>query len=97
VANPAHIHINHAASSNLGFGGKLLAATGDELARLNELNQFQLYKIYRTLLAKLAELFPNGIPQDDLNALYSMMLNHGIGWYDMREQLHQQHITPGIL
>ena len=97
VASPQHIHVQHAKESNLGFGGKLLAAEGDELVRLNELNQFQLYKIYHSLLNKTAELFPLGIRQDHLNAVYSMMLNHSMGWFGARQQLHQQKITPGIL
>ena len=96
VANPQHIHIQHAKESNLGFGGKLLAASGDELARLNELNQFQLYRTYFATMQRAAEVY-GSIKQDDLNGLYSMMLNHGMGWYQARENLHRYHITPGIL
>jgi len=97
VANPQHVHIQHKSESNLGFGGKLLAAQGEELARLNELNQFQLYKTYYETLKRAGELFPTGIKQEHLNALYNMMLGHSIGWYNAREELHLNEITPGIM
>lgn len=97
VNDPQHIHIQHSSDKNLGFGGKLLAATGGELARLNELNHFQLYELYRLTLAQAAKMFPSGIAQNDLNSLYTMMLNHSMGWYEARKHLHLNNITPGVL
>jgi hypothetical protein len=97
VADPQHVHVQHSSEKNLGFGGKLLAAKGDELARLSELNHYQLFSLYRACLEIGQKIRPEGIPQEDLVPLLNMMLGQAIAWHDRRKDLHINHITPGVL
>lgn len=97
VADPQHVHVQHPSEKNLGFGGKLKAASGDELARLNELNHLQLLKLYRECLAIGQKIRPDGIPQHDLIPLLNTMLGQSIALLDAREILRVKGITPGNL
>lgn len=97
VCNPQHVHVTHAGLDNTGFGGKLLAAQGDESMRLNELNQFQLLQVYFACLEKVQEVHPNGIKQPDYDGLISMIVGHAYGWLKARMVLHNAGVTPGVM
>jgi len=97
VADPQHVHVTHSSEQNLGFGGKLKAATGDELMRLNELNHLQLLKLYRECLRVGQKICPDGIEQEHLVPLLNTMIGQSIGLLDAREVLRVNGITPGNL
>lgn len=98
VANPQHVHSNIPDTDNVGFGGKMLAATGDELARLKELNHFQLLRLYFDIMDKVKELRPEGdFPQEDWQPLVQTCLGQSYAWLHRRIELHDKKITPGIM
>ena len=97
VANPQHVHVNHADSNNMGFGGKLAAAAGEDLLRLTELNHFQLLRLYFACWDAAQSLHPEGIPDEDTNALVNMILGQSKGWLDARSRLHANKIIPWIM
>jgi len=98
VNQPSHLHVEHAGADNMGFGGKLRAVVdAQERMRLNELNQAQLFRLYRSCLAYAQKEFPNGIPQEHLVPLLNMMIGQSIGWLVEREKLSEADVTPGKL
>lgn len=100
VGEPLHVHYNAADVKNMGFMGKLRGAeaAGDteELARLNELNRFQLFELYFNCKASQQRLFPLA-HQEDQQAALQMMVDQAVGWYGERVKLHTLGITPGTL
>lgn len=97
VANPQHVHVNHADSQNTGFQGKMRGASGDELARLNELNHFQLFSLYIAIADRAQQLHPEGIGPDDWIPLMNTCLMQAKAWSERRHELHEDGITPGVL
>jgi hypothetical protein len=100
VADPQHVHVLHADLQNMGFGGKLLAAqaSGDKelLARINELNRFQLYGLYYRIKLRQQELYPLA-HQEDQSALVNMLVQQSAGWFEEREKLHANGWMPGVI
>lgn len=98
VANPQHVHVQHEDVNNLGFQGKLLGAQGnqEELARLNELNRFQLFQLYFQCKSAQQKFFPLAHAEDQ-QAAVQMMVDQACGWYMERVKLHQLGITPGVM
>jgi hypothetical protein len=98
VANPQHVHSNVPDVDNVGFQGKLAGASGDELARLNELNHFQLLRLYFDLADKVKELFPDGkFALEDWQPLVNTILGQSYAWLHARISLHEKKIVPGVL
>jgi glycosyltransferase involved in cell wall biosynthesis len=97
VANPQHVHVQHAGADNMGFGGKLLAAEGDEALRLAELNHAQLFRLYQACAAFAERLHPEGLKNDDYYAVLNTMLGQSQAWLAAREVLSANGITPGAL
>lgn len=100
VANPQHVHYMAADLGNMGFQGKMRAAeaSGDKetIARINELNRFQLFELYFKTALRAQELYP--LSHDgDRNAITQMLINQACGWYQERANLHANSITPGTL
>ena len=100
VANPQHVHFMAEDLDNMGFQGKMRAAeaSGDKetIARINELNRFQLFELYYRAKLRQQELYPLAHGQDQ-NTLVEMILAQAAGWYRERVNLHENRITPGIL
>lgn len=96
VANPQHVHVTHASVENMGFQGKLLAATGDESLILNELNQFQLLALYFDC-AERAQQLHQGLPAEAQNGIVQKILDHAQGLLQTRTILNAKGIQPGIL
>lgn len=94
VANPQHVHVRHAGLDNAGFEGKLRAATGDQAKQLNELNHFQLARVYMQCAVKAQQLY-NVAGADE--HIVNMMLGQLQGWLSAREILHANGITPGVI
>lgn len=99
VAQPSHLHVEHSGKENMGYGGKLRDETisHDERLQLNELNQAQLFRLYRSCLGYGQQMFPEGIPQEHLVPLLNMMIGHSIGWLTEREKLSEFDVVPGKL
>jgi malonyl CoA-acyl carrier protein transacylase len=97
VMNPQHVHVQHASADNMGFVGKLRAATGEESMRLNELNQAQLFRLYQACAAYAERLHPEGMQGEDYYSVLNMMLGHSQGWLAAREILSANNIIPGAL
>jgi hypothetical protein len=97
VANPQHVHVNHADAQNTGFQGKLRGATGDELARLNELNHFQLFSLYIAIADRAQQLHPEGVAAEDWIPLMNTCILQAKAWSERRQELHEQGVTPGVL
>jgi glycosyltransferase involved in cell wall biosynthesis len=100
VANPQHVHVQHAEPGNMGFQGKLRAAeaSGDaaQLARINELNRFQLLELYYATAVRAQALYPMA-HQVDRDALLNMIIAQAAGWLSERKNLHANGWTPGVL
>ena len=97
VCNPQHVHVQHSALDNMGFGGKLLAAEGDEALRLAELNHFQLLQLYDATLEKALEITGGKMQQAHYNAGLNMILGQSKGWLEARKVLHAKGITPAVM
>lgn len=97
VANPQHVHYMAADMENMGFQGKMRAAekAGDKeaIARINELNRYQLFECYFLAAKRQTELYPMAKP-DDTQAMVQMLVNQGVGWYLERANLEKEKITP---
>ena len=100
VANPQHVHYMAEDLENMGFQGKMRAAeaSGDKetIARINELNRFQLFQLYCLTKLRQQQLYPLA-HNDDQNALVNMMISQAVGWYHERDNLHKNGITPGVI
>jgi len=100
VAEPHHVHVTHSDLENMGFQGKMRAAEQagdkDQIARINELNRFQLLDLYFSILVESSELYPMA-HQNDKNAILQMVLNQAHGWLIERKNLHELGIAPGGL
>jgi Glycosyl transferase family 2 len=100
VANPQHVHVQHASLDNMGFQGKMRAAAerGDpaEITRINELNRFQLCDLYYTLALRAQQMYPMA-HTNDMNALVNMILSQTGGWLNDRKKLHEMGLAPEIL
>jgi hypothetical protein len=97
VANPQHVHVQHSSTENMGFQGKLRGATGNEIMQLAELNHFQLAQLYMDSYEKAQALHPEGIDQNAINSILSMILGQTKGWIERRKDLHVHNIVPGVL
>lgn len=97
VCNPQHVHVEHAAIDNMGFTGKLMAATGDDVYRIAELNHFQLLQLYDACFVKAMELYGQKIDPNAHNACLSMIIGQAKAWLEARKVLHAKGIAPGVL
>lgn len=97
VAEPHHVHVTHADAQNTGFQGKLRAAEGDELARLNELNHLQLFALYKACADQANRMFPESVPWEDFGPVINTMLAQAGAWLEARYVLMDKGITPGAL
>ena len=97
VANPQHVHCEVASLSNMGFQGKLRAATGEDALCVAELNHFQLLRLYFACWEAAQSLHPEGISDEDTNAIVNMILGQSKGWLDARSRLHANKIIPWIM
>lgn len=91
-----HVHVNVKASDNAGFGGKMQAAQGDELARLNELNHYQLLGLYLACNEKATQLHGK-LPDEHMLPLVEMICSQAAAWYGRRTELHEHGIQPGMM
>lgn len=100
VANPQHVHFMAEDLDNMGFQGKMRAAeaSGDKetIARINELNRFQLFELYFLAKIRQQQLYPLAHKADQ-DALINMILAQAAGWYAERANLHAKGITPGVI
>lgn len=100
LANPQHVHYMAEDLDNMGFQGKMRAAekSGDQatIARINELNRFQLFGLYYLTKLKQQELYPLAHAEDQ-NALVNMILSQAAGWYAERESMNMAGIAPMAL
>ena len=100
VPEPLHVHQRVADVKNMGFGGRLkgaeLAQDWDGLARINELNHFQLFELYFECHLAQQSRYPLAHANDQ-SAPVNMMLGQAIGWYRKRKELHDKKLTPGIM
>lgn len=97
VCNPQHVHVQHENIENLGFQGKLLAATGDDSLLLNELNHLQLMMLYDSTLARAMQLHPTGIPADAYNDAANMIFGQAQGLLGARRILNEKGLRPMVL
>jgi len=97
VSNPQHVHCEVASLTNMGFQGKLRAATGEDALRVAELNHFQLCNLYDRCATLAQEFHPDGVPADDWSAVIQMVLGQTGAWLRAREVLHEHGLTPGVL
>lgn len=97
---PMHVHQTVADVNNMGFQGKMRGAEAagnkEELARLNELNHFQLFELYFSCKVAQQRLYPLAHPQDQ-NVPVQMMIDQAVGWYNRRSELHAAGLVPGVL
>ncbi len=96
VGSHQHVHVNVKHADNAGFGGKLQAAAGDDLARLNELNHYQLLGLYLACYEKATQLYGN-LQDPHRLPLIEMICGQAAGWYGRRTELHERNITPGVM
>lgn len=100
IAEPHHVHVQHASFDNMGFEGKMRAAqaSGDQetMTRINELNRFQLFELYFMAKIRQQQLYPLAHHQDT-DPLVTMILSQAGGWLQERKNLHANKWTPGIL
>lgn len=97
VCNPQHVHVEHASIDNMGFGGKLAAATGDDVYRITELNHYQLLQLYDACFTKAMELYGQNINPGAHNACLNMIFGQAKALLEARKVLHSKGIIPGIL
>jgi len=97
IANPQHVHVMHKGLDNMGFGGKMRAAeeSGDKetIARINELNRFQLLDLYFATAVRQQQLYPMAHAADT-NIMIGMILQQAQGWLNERKNLHTMKVTP---
>lgn len=95
-----HVHQKVADVRNMGFEGKLRGATADGdvdgLARLNELNHYQLFELYYECHLAQQNRYPLA-HDNDKAAPISMMLGQAVSWYRRRKELHDKKIMPGVM
>lgn len=100
VNRPLHVKVEYADLGNMGFQGKLKAAekSGDKelMARINELNRFQLFELYFKLKLRQQAAYPMAHAADQ-QALVDMILTQAQGWYQERSNLHANKWVPGII
>lgn len=100
VTKPSHVHVMHSDLGNMGFQGKMRAAEAEgdraQMTRINELNRFQLFKLYFSILETASRLYPM-LGAQDKALLLQMVLNQAHGWMIERDKLHADKITPGIM
>lgn len=94
VCNSQHVHVTHADLNNLGFQGRMLAATGEDALRHNEGNHYQLCAMLCRCFDAAYQLHPDGIPQDAYQALLNHILGQSRAWLEARKKLHQMKIQP---
>lgn len=94
VANPQHVHVQHADINNLGFQGKLRAATGEDAWRHAEANHYQLAAMYSRCFDAAYQLHPEGLPDRAYEALLNNIFSQSRAWLEARKKLHQMHIQP---
>lgn len=100
VAEPHHVHFMAADVNNMGFGGKLRGAElrGDkaEMARLNELNRFQLFELYYKTAERATKLYPM-MHEQDRSSLIQSIVDQAVGWYNERKNLHRNGWRPAMM
>jgi len=98
IAEPLHVHVMHASSENMGFGGKLRAAEPgtDDAKRIAELNHFQLLDLYFATAVRAQEMYPMH-HQEDRNAALGMIMGQVAALIEARHVLHDEGITPGVI
>lgn len=94
VAQPCHVHVQHADLNNLGFQGRMRAAQGENALRLGCLNHFQLLDLFTACFDRAYELHPEGIDNEDYQALMTIILGQSRGWLQARKKLHEMKIQP---
>lgn len=97
VADPQHVHVEHNELDNLGFQGKLGAASDEKLMQLNELNHFQLCSLYMHCLDRAVEIYGPNVPMPAYNAAANTVLSQTAGWLNARKILHAANVTPLVL
>ncbi len=97
VPEPHHVHTDAANPDNNGFGGRMnyWASTGDDatIAKLNELNRFQMLGHYYECAVRQETLYPDA-PPVARQALANAMFGQALGWYRDRVALHEKKIEP---
>lgn len=96
VNKPGYVHVEHADLNNMGFQGKMRAATGDDVYRMDELNRFQLFNLYYKTALRAQTLYPMAHPNDQW-AIRQMVMDQAVGWLAARQNLHERGIHPGII
>lgn len=100
INRPLHVKVEYADMDNMGFQGKMKAAekSGDRetMARINELNRFQLFELYLKMKMRQQQKWPMAHAADQ-QALVDMILTQAQGWYQERSNLHANKWTPGII
>jgi hypothetical protein len=97
VKDEQHVHLMHSSADNMGFTGKLRAATGDEALRVAELNHFQLLSLYDYCLVQAGHYHPDGIPRVVYDTCINIILGQSRAWLDARKKLHANNLIPMIL
>lgn len=101
VKNEQHVHVQHEDVENLGFQGKMLAATGDESLRLAELNHAQLMRLYFSCMDGGTKMFENkpmtAAVVEAINAAANAALGQAKAMLHAREVLSAAGVTPGTL
>lgn len=96
VNKPGYVHVEHADLNNMGFQGKMRAAIGDDVYRMDELNRFQLFNLYYKTALRAQTLYPMAHPNDQW-AIRQMVMDQAVGWLAARQNLHERGIHPGII
>lgn len=95
-----HVHQRVADVRNMGFEGKMRGAEADgdaeEMARLNELNHFQLFELYYECHVAQQKRYPLAHDMDK-SAPISMMLGQAVSWMNRRRDLHAKKLRPGMM
>jgi len=97
VCDPQHVHVQHENIENLGFQGKLLAASGDDSLLLNELNHLQLMMLYDSTMTRAIELHPQGIPEDAYQAGANAIFGQAQALLRARKVLNEKGLRPMVL
>lgn len=97
VANPQHVHVTHANEENLGFQGRMRAATGEDALLLAEANHAQLLFLYDACAKFGEELYPKGIDPYDWNCLLNMIFGQTKGLIAARKMLNTHKLRPLVL
>lgn len=97
VCDPQHVHVTHADVGNLGFQGKMRAATGENALLLAEANHAQLLFLYDACATYAQELHPEGIDQNDWNHLLNMIFGQTKGLIRARKILNSHKLRPLVL